>query len=106
MSTIRGRDEDYDYQAHLREQEPDPAKIRTHEEREQEMRQVGKRRINLYVGSDVIEGFKAAAGGRRWQTLMAEALSEWLTAQSVKELVREEVAREIAGIAAAAGGRR
>jgi len=104
MSTTHADDEEVDYQTNLREQGPVPEQIRTYDQRQKHMRQVGKHRINLYVDKDVIDGFKAASGGRRWQTLMADALREWLTAQSVKELVREEVSREIAELRAAVGG--
>jgi len=55
----------------------------------------GKTAITIRLDDDVLEAFRMQAGDRGYQTLINRALREWLTAQSVKELVREELCAAI-----------
>jgi len=57
----------------------------------------GKQRVNMFLDVFIVEYFKAKAGDRGYQTLINEALSEYIRNHDLKEdlrqIVREEMAR-------------
>jgi len=56
--------------------------------------EVKKQRITIRLDEEVLEAFREMAPeGRGYQKLINEALKEWLLAEDVKEVVREELRR-------------
>lgn len=92
MSTTK-RPNDFDYQAYAQKQGPKEEEIcRGLKARQTRRREAAKTRITIRLDDDVVEQFKALAPeGRGYQKRINEALREWLAAQSVKELVRQEM---------------
>lgn len=94
MSTIK--DEEFDYQAYLRENPPDPAKVHHGSCERVKRREAAKARITIRIDQEVIEQFKKMTSeGRGYQNLINQALREWLVAQGVKELIREELSEMV-----------
>jgi uncharacterized protein (DUF4415 family) len=58
---------------------------------------VSKQRITIMLDAAIIEGYKAKAGGRGYQTLINETLRRGLEADSIKEALREVLREERAG---------
>lgn len=51
-----------------------------------------KQKITIRLDRDLVEAFKALTpNGKGYQLLINQALRDWLTAQSVKEMIREEL---------------
>ena len=51
-----------------------------------------KQKITIRLDRDLIEAFKALTpDGKGYQLLINQALRDWLTAQSVKEMIRKEL---------------
>ena len=92
MSTTKNKD-DFDYQAYAKKHGPKKEEIRRGlQAREARRREATKTRITIRLDEDVIEQFKALVPeGRGYQKLINEALREWLAAQGVKEIVRQEM---------------
>jgi uncharacterized protein (DUF4415 family) len=83
--------EQFDYQGTLRRSGPPPGQERGHAAR-QARRAVAKERITIRIDQDVLERFKdLSPEGQGYQSLINEALREWLSARGVKELIREEL---------------
>lgn len=83
---------EFDYEASLKENPPNPAKLRRGIEALHEKREAAKTKITIRLDEEVIQQFKdMAPEGRGYQSLINQALREWLAAQDVKELVREEL---------------
>ena len=55
----------------------------------------GKIRVNIYLDADVVEYFKAQAGGRGYQTLINEALKESIRAQGIESMLRRVIREEL-----------
>jgi uncharacterized protein (DUF4415 family) len=95
MNTIK--DKEFDYQAYMRNNPPDPAKIHRGSQMRERRREMAKARITICIDEDVIEQFKQLVPeGRGYQSLINQALREWLSAQGVKELIRKELPEMIA----------
>ncbi len=61
-----------------------------HKKRMEEMGLANK--VTVSLEKELVETFKARTPqGKRYQDLMEQALQEWLAAQGVKELLREEL---------------
>jgi len=54
-----------------------------------------KARVTARFDSDVVEQFKELAKDGSYQALMNHALRQWLEAQSVTQMVREEIRSEL-----------
>jgi uncharacterized protein (DUF4415 family) len=93
MSTIKDKDETFDYQAYTRENAPDPAKIqRGPEARRQRLEEAAVMKSVLRIDKDILQQFKQlASSDQECQRLINQALREWLSAKDVKELVRAEL---------------
>jgi uncharacterized protein (DUF4415 family) len=90
MSTPK--DEDLDYQKHARHASPEPGTIRRGVQDRADRRARAKERITIRIDQDILERFKELAPqGMGYQSLINDALRDWLNAQSVKELIREEL---------------
>jgi uncharacterized protein (DUF4415 family) len=55
----------------------------------------GKIRVNIYLDADVVEYFKAQAGGRGYQTLINEALKESIRAHDIESMLRRVIREEL-----------
>ncbi len=56
-----------------------------------------KVRINIYLDTEVVEYFKAAAGGRGYQTLINEALRERMWTKGIEAMLRRVIREEMTG---------
>lgn len=85
-----------DYQAQMRNKSPNPQHRRSLEEREQRRKEAIKKKITIRIDEDVIEEFKRITSeGRGYQSLINQALREWLAAQGVKELLHQELGKMV-----------
>ena len=60
----------------------------------------GKRRVNIYLDAWIVEMFKHRAGTRGYQTLINEALVQYLTQQDVETRLRRVLREELQAILA------
>ncbi|MBI1930562.1 BrnA antitoxin family protein [Candidatus Poribacteria bacterium] len=82
----------------MRDNAPPPTHIHRGMEARQKRREVAKTRITLRIDEEIVEQFKQLAPeGRGYQSLINQALREWLSAQGVKELLQEELPRSEIG---------
>ena len=54
-----------------------------------------KVRVNIYLDADVVDYFKAQAGGRGYQTLVNEALKESIRGRGMETLLRRVIREEM-----------
>lgn len=54
-----------------------------------------KVRVNIYLDADVVDYFKAQAGGRGYQTLVNEALKESIRRKGMETLLRRVIREEM-----------
>ena len=86
------KEPDFDYQTYMRQHAPPPEQIQRGTAGREERREVAKHKITIRIDADIIEQFKhMVPDGQGYQSLMNQALREWLMAQGVTELVREEL---------------
>ncbi len=88
MST---EDEKFDYQAHYQATSPRSETLVSSQEARAGRRQTKKQRITIRLDQDIVERFKGMANEDGYQTLINQALRQWLEAQGVKELLRDEL---------------
>jgi uncharacterized protein (DUF4415 family) len=55
----------------------------------------GKVRVNIYLDAEVIEYFRARAGGRGYQTLINETLKESIQYNRMEEILRRVIREEL-----------
>lgn len=55
----------------------------------------GKVRVNIYLDAEVIEYFRARAGGRGYQTLINETLKESIRYDRLEEILRRVIREEL-----------
>jgi uncharacterized protein (DUF4415 family) len=55
----------------------------------------GKVRVNIYLDAEVVEYFKAEAGGRGYQTLINETLKESIRAKGLESVLRRVIREEM-----------
>jgi uncharacterized protein (DUF4415 family) len=85
-------DKEFDYQVYMKKNSPDAAQIYRGPDARQKRREAAKARITIRIDEEIIEQFKQMIPeGRGYQSLINQALREWLAAQSVKELLQEEL---------------
>ena len=97
MSTKDPHADDYAKVAESFRPEPGSARAAGASQRARRASATSKERITIRLDTDVVEQFKALAGGAGYQALINVALREWLVARSVRELVRDEVRSAIRG---------
>ena len=54
-----------------------------------------KVRVNIYLDAEVVEYFKAEAGGRGYQTLINETLKESIRAKGLETVLRRVIREEM-----------
>ena len=83
---------EFDYQAYIKESAPDASQIHRGPDARQKRREVAKTRITIRIDAEIIDEFKQIVPkGKGYQSLINQALREWLAVQSVKELLAEEL---------------
>ena len=55
----------------------------------------GKRRVNMFLDAFIVEFFKAKAGERGYQTLINEALVEYIRNRELEDTVRRVIRDEL-----------
>jgi uncharacterized protein (DUF4415 family) len=55
----------------------------------------GKRRVNMFLDAFIVEFFKAKAGERGYQTLINEALVEYIRNRELEDIVRRVIRDEL-----------
>jgi len=86
------RDTEFDYQTYMRQTSPNPRQIQRGADARHKRRDMAKSKITIRIDTDILEQFKQLVpDGQRYQSLMNQALREWLVAQGIKDLVREEL---------------
>lgn len=100
------KDTEFDYQTYTRHHPPDPSQLQHGPQARQRRREPAKSRITIRIDTDVLDQFKQMVpDGQGYQSLINQALREWLIAQGVKELVQGELkeitAKAISSIQAA-----
>jgi uncharacterized protein (DUF4415 family) len=92
MSTIKDKDETFDYQAYTRENAPDPAKIQRGIEAREQRRKAATPKTVVGIDDDIIAEFKQLVPQEQeYRQLINQALREWLIAKDVKGLVCAEL---------------
>ena len=86
-------DKDFDYENFFKNNPTKkPKVIGGIEERNRRIREAVKTRVTIRLDADIIEEFKKKVPeGRGYQSLINQALREWLTAQGVSEMLRQEL---------------
>ncbi len=83
-------DSTFDYQAYMRRTVPEVGHIQRGLQARQQRWSTAKRTITLQIDTDILERLQQMAP-ENYQHVLNQALREWLTAQDVKDLVREEL---------------
>jgi len=55
----------------------------------------GKVRVSIYLDAEVVEYFKAVAGGRGYQTLINKTLKESIQAKGIEAVLRQVIREEM-----------
>jgi len=55
----------------------------------------GKRRVNMFLDTFIVEYFKAQAGERGYQTLINDALAEYIRSQALEDTLRRVIREEL-----------
>jgi len=102
MPTINAPE--FDYQTYTKENPPDPSKLQRGASARHQRRETAKGRITIWIDHEVLEQFKQLVpDGQGYQSLINQALREWLAARGVKELVREDLQEMTTQVASALG---
>jgi len=94
MSTME--DDNFDYQAYTRETPPDPAQIHRGTTDRRGRFEAAMQRQTMWIDEDILQQFRQlAAEGQSYEQLINRALREWLSTQSMKEVLRSEIQRAV-----------
>lgn len=80
-----------DYEAWMKENAPQREKIGSFQQREERRKAAAKTKISIRLDPDILDEFKRLAQDDSYQSLINRALREWLSKQTLKELLREEL---------------
>lgn len=90
MNTME--DENFDYQAYMRETPPDPAQIRRGAAARQQRLDAAIGRKAVRIDPDILEQFgQLATEEHSAEQLINQALRQWLAADGIREMVRAEI---------------
>jgi uncharacterized protein (DUF4415 family) len=90
MST--SNEEEFDYQAYMRDHPPDPSKINWGPEARNRRRAAAAQHPKVRVEQELLAQFQAlAAPGQSAEQAINQALREWLAAKDFKERIRAEL---------------
>ena len=102
MPTIKAPE--FDYQTYMKDNPPDPSTLQRGSAARHQRRETAKGRITIWIDHEVLEQFKQLVpDGQGYQSLINQALREWLAARSVKELVREALQEMTTQVVSALG---
>lgn len=94
MSIIK--EEEFDYQAYTRDNPPDLSKIRRGTEYRRQRFEAARMKRTIRIDEDILEEFRQLTPqGQQYEQIINQALREWLTVKSMKEIVREELRQVI-----------
>lgn len=94
MNTLE--DDNFDYQAYVRETPPNPSEIRRGTSERRQRYDAAMLRLAVKVDEDLLNQFRQLASeDRSCEQLINQALREWLSAQGMKEMVRAEIQRAV-----------
>ncbi len=95
MNTIKPNNtSEIDYEQLAKEGSPDAAVIRRGTKARRMRREASKQRITIRIDEDLLEEFKTMVPeGRGYQSLINQALREWLVVGGVKGLLRDELTK-------------
>ena len=80
MPTINAPE--FDYQTYAKEHPPDPSKLQRGSSARHQRRETAKGRITIWIDHEVLEQFKQLVpDGQGYQSLINQALREWLAAR-------------------------
>ena len=97
------KEEEFDYQTYTRTHPPDASKIQRGADARRQSFEAAQRRQVIRIDEDVLDEFRQLTpDAQDYERLINQALREWLSAQNVKELVREELHEIIQGKSAEA----
>lgn len=86
------KDNEFDYKVYTRDNPPDAAQMNRGSEARSRRRELAKTRITIRIDEEIVEQFKQMTpDGRGYQSLINQALREWLAAQGIKELLQAEL---------------
>jgi uncharacterized protein (DUF4415 family) len=90
MNTIK--EQEFDYQAYIKQYPPDSTKIQRGNEARRRRFEAAAIKRAVRIDEDILEQFRQLTPeGQECERFINQALREWLSATSVKELVREEL---------------
>lgn len=90
MSTIK--DKNFDYQNYMKENSPDAARIKRGTKARRQRFESAIQKFSVRIEEDIFEQYQQLAlPGHDCEQLINQALREWLSAKSVKEMVRTEL---------------
>ena len=90
MSTIN--EDDFDYQAYMRNNPPDPTKINRGLEARRQRLAAAMKRPAVRVEQEILAQFQElVAPGQSAEQAINQALREWLAAKDLKEMIRAEL---------------
>ena len=90
MSTTK--DNVFDYEAYARRNSPESTRIQRGPDARRQRFEAAKTRRTIYIDGDILEQFRQLAPeNQRYVTVINQALREWLFANDLKDLVREEL---------------
>ena len=90
MSTIN--DDDFDYPAFIKNNPPDPTKIRRGIAAREQRVEAAMKRPAVRVETEILAQFQEiAAPGQSAEQVINQALREWLSAKDLKEMIRGEL---------------
>jgi uncharacterized protein (DUF4415 family) len=94
MNTIK--DDNFDYQAYMRANPPDPTKIQRGTEARRQRFEAAIMKFAVRIDEDILEQFRQLVPpGQGYERVINQALREWLSAKGVKELVRAELQQAV-----------
>ena len=90
------KDKAFDYRASMKETSPEPGEIKRGLKARRKRREISKARITIRIDEDVINEFKQLVPeGKGYQSLINQALREWIEAQGVKALISKDLSEMI-----------
>jgi uncharacterized protein (DUF4415 family) len=90
MNTIK--EEEFDYQAYTRDNSPELSKIQRGTETRKQRFETAKLKSIIRIDEDILEQFRQMTPQHEnYEKFINQALREWLSAETMKELVREEL---------------
>jgi uncharacterized protein (DUF4415 family) len=86
------KEQEFDYYTYTQENPPDPQKIRRGLEARRHRFEAATHKTLIRIDGDILEQFHQLLPDKQdYEHVINQALREWLSAQNIKELVRDEL---------------